>query len=86
MNNEELIEELMVSALEADKALDNVGNRDRIKVWLRDFDAHYPVSTVHDWRNHIPSVVSAHWNDLPDVAKLVAFIAAARAAGDERWD
>lgn len=41
---------------------------------------------VHDWRNHVDAAVIEVWDELPTPARLVAFIAAAKAAESEEWE
>lgn len=43
-------------------------------------------SKCHDWRNHINDAVKAVWDDLPVMARLVAYIHACEQARNEKWD
>ena len=42
-------------------------------------------TTVHDWRNHVPSEIRAAWGDLGSFGRLVAFFMASEAASMEDW-
>ena len=77
------IDSLFEAALRADR---NLRTRDEIAAWLADPSSRYPVSKVHDWRNHIPDVVWDAWDELLLESRLIAFIQAAGDAHAEEWE
>jgi hypothetical protein len=76
-------ERLFTAALSADR---NLRTRDELEAYITDFGGDRPIYKCHDWRNHVPDAVADEWDDLPLVAKLVAFIQAASLAHHEQWD
>ena len=69
---EETIERLFAVAIEARKWL----SRAELEFELEQFGSG-DIQRCHDWRNHIPDAVAEEWEELPLLAKLVAFIPAA---------
>ena len=79
--NDPIIERLFAAAVEAGKW----HSRERLEVEIAEFGT-LLIQKCHDWRNHVPDAVADEWDDLPLVAKLVAFIPAASLARQEEWD
>jgi hypothetical protein len=44
------------------------------------------INAVHDWRNHVPDVIRAVWDQLNEVARASVFYMASEAANAEEWD
>ena len=76
MTDTDAVERLFVAALEVCKWL----TREELEHEIMEFGSG-PLSRCHDWRNHVPDAIADEREELPLVAKLVAFLPAAAAAG-----
>lgn len=41
---------------------------------------------VHDWRNHVPEWIPKSWSSLSTETRIVIYLMADYAAGEEAWD
>lgn len=61
-------------------------NEEDVKDMIENPHRHGSVGKCHDWRNHITDEVAEMWEELPEIAKFVAYISADHAAGNEEWE
>lgn len=82
MPNPLVVERLFAAALEASSGL---YTREELEAEIVEFGT-CPISRVQDWRKHVPDEVCDEWEELPLVAKLVAFFAAKLQSPSEQWE